>query len=56
VIAGRYDLEIIALDRFGILPEPGALYQQDPDFVDELLVFLEADADHTKQINDKLNK
>jgi hypothetical protein len=39
------------LDRFGVLPEPGALYQQDPEFVDELLVFLEADADHTKATN-----
>jgi len=35
------------LDRFGILPEE--LYGCDPAFVDELQIFLEADAQHTRE-------
>jgi hypothetical protein len=47
VRAGKFDFEIVVLDRFGILPDE--LNRCDPDFVDELQSFLEADAEHTRE-------
>jgi len=45
--AGEWDMYIILLERFHLLP--AEVDEQDPSFVDELLVFLEADAQHTRQ-------
>ena len=53
VEAGRYDFEIIVLQRFGILPYAGALYDQDPIFVDELREFMSALAAHEKKHSPK---
>lgn len=47
--AGKFDLEIIVFDRFGLPPIPGGLYDQDPAFVDELNVFLNADAEYQRK-------
>jgi hypothetical protein len=47
VKAGKWDLYIVLLDRFHLLP--AEIDGQDPAFIDELLVFLDADAQHTRQ-------
>lgn len=49
VQAGRFDLEIVMLQRFGILPYEGALYDQDPAFIDELNDFLRALGDQERK-------
>lgn len=54
--AGRFDLEIIILDRFGVLPYEGALYDQDPAFVDELREYLAALSEHEKKTAPKAKK
>lgn len=38
------------LDKFGVLPQPGSLYQQDPAFVDELVEYLNAVAAHERKV------
>jgi hypothetical protein len=38
---------IVMLDRFHLTPEE--VDAQDPAFIDELLVFLEADAQHSRE-------
>jgi hypothetical protein len=40
-------LYIILLERFHLLPTE--VDEQAPEFIDELLVFLDADAQHTRQ-------
>lgn len=52
VRAGRWDFEIIVADRLGWTPDE--LYALDPSFVDELQVYLEADAQHSREELGKL--
>ena len=40
MIAGEWDLYIILLDSFHLLPEQ--IDAQDPTYIDELLIFLQA--------------
>jgi len=47
--AGAFDFEIVVLDRFGVLPYEGALYDQDPLFVDELRQYIGAVAAHERK-------
>jgi hypothetical protein len=45
---------IIMLDRFHLTPEE--VDAQDPSFIDELQVFLEADAQHSREQAKKLQR
>lgn len=47
--AGEFDFEIVVLERFGVWPHEGALYDQDPAFVDELRQYVSAVAAHEKK-------
>ena len=49
--AGRFDFEILVLDRFHLTPPE--LYSLEPEFVDELQVYMEADAEHSRELAKK---
>ena len=54
VQAGSWDMYIVMLDRFHLTPDE--VDAQDPSFIDELQVFLEADAQHSREQVKKMNR